>query len=158
MWFFFFWGGGAGFFLKIFFLFFFPIKNQRIVFSVWEPKYFFQDKAKTKYFFSKQYIRSKCILRFIRSCISWTQYTWVYCLYVRVYMYLGYLGPSVYVHIIIIFFQFQLSSDNLSCWCSSFYIEWYSLFFWGVGGGGYKLKGKYVNERYSLGARNIYFP
>ena len=34
--------------------------------------------------------------RFIRSCISWTQYTWVYCLYVRVYMYLGYLGPSVY--------------------------------------------------------------
>ena len=34
--------------------------------------------------------------RFIRSCISWTQYTWVYILYVRVYMYLGYLGPSVY--------------------------------------------------------------
>ena len=33
--------------------------------------------------------------RFIRSCISWTQYTWVYCLYVRVYMYLRYLGPSV---------------------------------------------------------------
>ena len=36
--------------------------------------------------------------RFIRSCISWTQYSWVYCLYVRIYMYLylGYLGPSVY--------------------------------------------------------------
>ena len=34
--------------------------------------------------------------RFICSCISWTQYTLVYCLYVRVYMYLGYLGPSVY--------------------------------------------------------------
>ena len=34
--------------------------------------------------------------RFICSCISWTQYTWVYCLYVHVYMYLGYLGPSLY--------------------------------------------------------------
>ena len=34
--------------------------------------------------------------RSIRSCISRTQYTWVYCLYVRIHMYLGYLGPSVY--------------------------------------------------------------
>ena len=35
-------------------------------------------------------------------------------------------------------FLFQLSSDNLSCWCSSFYIEWYYIFcfcFW------YKLQG-----------------
>ena len=49
--------------------------------------------------------------RCIRSCISLTQYTCVYCLYVRVYMYLGYLGPSVYVHIE----SFFNSSDNLSC-------------------------------------------
>ena len=33
---------------------------------------------------------------FIRSCISWTLYALVYCLYVRVYMYLGFLGKSVY--------------------------------------------------------------
>ena len=134
-------GGGGGvmdFFLKIFFLFS-SDRNQRCFFShsLW-AKILFSGQSKNEIFFSK------------RSCISGTQYTWVYCLYVRLYMYLGYLGQSVYVHIKY-FFQFQLSSDNLSCWCSSFYIEWYS-HFWG-----YKLQGKNVNEKYSLGARNIYF-
>ena len=50
------WGGGeggAGGLGAVFFpQEFLPIENQRIsFFTVWEPKYFFQDKAKTKYFF-----------------------------------------------------------------------------------------------------------
>ena len=43
--------GGLGFFLKIFLLFSSDRKPENFVFTVWEPKYFFQDKAKTKYFF-----------------------------------------------------------------------------------------------------------
>ena len=56
------------------------------------PKYFFQHKAKT--IFSKQHICSKCILLdlYVRVFLEPN----IYCLYVRVYMYLGYFGPSVY--------------------------------------------------------------
>ena len=69
---------------------------------------------------------------YIYSCISWI------------------LGPSVYVHIKT-FFNFSYLVTK-----SSFNIEWYShsfffLSFFFL----YKLQGKYVNERYSLGARNI---
>ena len=54
------WGGeGLGFFLKIFF----DRKTEIFFFlTVREPKYFFQDKAKTFFFFSKPHICSKCIL------------------------------------------------------------------------------------------------
>ena len=51
-------GGGLCFFLKIFF----DRKTEIFFFlTVREPKYFFQDKAKT-FFFSKQHICSNCIL------------------------------------------------------------------------------------------------
>ena len=54
--------GGVFFFSSRFSFYFLLIENQRIFFfTVWEPKYFFQDKAKTNYFFSKQHICSKCI-------------------------------------------------------------------------------------------------
>ena len=39
------------FFLKIFFLFSSDRKSEIFFFTVWESKYFFQDKAKTNYFF-----------------------------------------------------------------------------------------------------------
>ena len=43
-----FWGGGAGYFPQDFL----PIEKQRFFFlTVREPKYFFQDKAKTFFFF-----------------------------------------------------------------------------------------------------------
>ena len=51
------WGGGW-----VFPQDFLPIEKQIYFLTVREPKYFFQDKAKTKYFFSKQHICSKCIL------------------------------------------------------------------------------------------------
>ena len=79
--------GDAGLFYLLFCTFFLTVR---------EPKYFFQDKAKTYVFFLNTYMLELYSFRFIRSCISWTQYTWVCCLYDRVYMYLGYLGPSVY--------------------------------------------------------------
>ena len=184
-------------------------------------KIFFSGQSKNIFFFFfffffliSIYTRNVSF-RFIRSCISWTQYTWVYCLYIRIYMYLGYLGPSVYeprhdktnkmavrpaktqisLDIRPVWSESSLSAwrsigslsthwaqaktlirlggcpdwsesslgahsfcwfchvvAHMYCWCASFYIEWYPQFFW------YKLQGKYVNERYSLGARNIYFP
>ena len=55
--------GGVFFSLKIFFLFSSDRKPENFFFfTVWEPKYFFHDKAKNKLFFSKQHICSKCIL------------------------------------------------------------------------------------------------
>ena len=85
-------GGGWVFFSR-----FSSDRKTEIFFSQSESQnIFFQDKAKTKYFFLNSIMLEMYSFRFIRSCISWTQYTWVYFLYVRVYMYLGYLGPSVY--------------------------------------------------------------
>ena len=83
-------GAGAGFFPQDFVLLFFFL-------TVREPKYIFQDKAKTFFFFLNEHICSKCFLLdlYVRVFLE-PQYTWVYCLYVRVYMYLGYLGPSLY--------------------------------------------------------------
>ena len=68
---------------------------------------------------------------FICSCISWI------------------LRPSVYVHIKT-FFNFRYL---VTIYPVDDYIEWYSHSFVCI-----NCREKYVNERYSLGARNIYFP
>ena len=54
-------------------------------------------KPKQNIFFSKKHICSKCILLhlYVRVFLE-PNIHGVYCLYVRLYMYLGYLGPSVY--------------------------------------------------------------
>ena len=87
-------GGGAGFFPQDFL----PIEKHRFFFlTVREPKYFFQDKAKTIFFFSKQHICSKCILLdlyvrvFLKPNIhGYIVYMFVYTcildIWVRVYM------------------------------------------------------------------------
>ena len=58
-------------------------------FTVWVPKYFFQDKAKTKYFFflNSIYVRNVFFqiytFVYILNPIYMGICTWVYCLYVR---------------------------------------------------------------------------
>ena len=90
------WGGGRGEGAVFCPQDFLPIEKQRFFFlTVREPKYFFQDKAKTKSFFvSKQNICSKCILLdlYVRVFLEPNIHGDI----VYMFVYLGYLGPSVY--------------------------------------------------------------
>ena len=83
-------GGGGG--RLLFPQDFLPTENQRFFFfffTVWVPKYFFQDKAKTKFFFflNSIYVRNVFFqiytFVYILNPIYMGICTWVYCLYVR---------------------------------------------------------------------------
>ena len=54
--------GGVWVFSSRFSFYFLPIENQRIFFTVWEPKYFFFRTKQKQIFFSKQHKCSKCII------------------------------------------------------------------------------------------------
>ena len=131
------------FFSSRFSFYFLPIENQRFFFHSLRA---IQDKAKTKYFFLNSiylldlYVRvflesniHRYIVYIICSCISWI------------------LGPSVYVHIKT-FFNFSYLVTVYPVHALHFTQSGIHIFF------GINCREKYVNERYSLGARNINFP